>query len=285
MDDNQLCAHMRPADVQLHRAKLEGCILSIQEWCAARRLQLNPDKTELIWFGSRANLSKLNMDDLSLRLGSVVIKPSDTVRDLGVILDSELTMRPHIAKIASVCFFHLRRLRQIQRFTGQTTMQRLVSAFVLSRMDYCNVVLAGLPSSTLAPLQRVLHAAVRLVAGLGRRDHITETMKELHWLPVNYRVKFKACLLMHSAANGQCPSYIVELVTPISTVPGCSGLRSSAAGLYIVPRTRTKFGDRAFSVAGPREWNALPAAVRDIAERSAFRRALTTHLFKLAYDV
>ena len=51
------------------------------------------------------------------------------------------------------------------------TMQRLVSAFVIARLDYCNSVMAGLPASSLASLKRVLSAAVRLVAGLGPRDH------------------------------------------------------------------------------------------------------------------
>ena len=97
------------------------------------------------------------------------------MRDLGVQLDSHLTVRDHIAKITSSCFYHLRRLRQLRRIADQPMLQRLVSSFVLSRIDYCNSVLAGLPHTTLAPLQRVLHAAVRLVAGLGPRVHVTDS--------------------------------------------------------------------------------------------------------------
>ena len=112
-------------------------------------------------------MAKLNKDDLCLSLGSIVINPSETVRDLGVLLNSELTMRPHIARTASTCFVHLRRLRQLRRFADQSTMQCLVSAFVIARLDYCNSVMAGLPASSLASLNRVLSAAVRLVASLG----------------------------------------------------------------------------------------------------------------------
>ena len=110
----------------------------------------------------------------------IVINPSETVRDLGVLLDSELTMRPHIARTASTCFCHLRRLHQLRRFADQSTTQRLISAFVIARLDYCNSVMTGLPASSLTPLNRVLSAAVRLVAGLGPRDHVTEHMKHLH---------------------------------------------------------------------------------------------------------
>ena len=130
-----------------------------------------------MWFGSRSNLAKLQKDDLCLKLGSIVINPSETVRDLGVLLNSELTMRRHIARTASTCFFHLRRLRKLRRCADQSTMQRLVSAFVIANLDHYNSVVAGLSASSLAPLNRVLSAAVRLVAGLGPRDHVTGHMK------------------------------------------------------------------------------------------------------------
>ena len=81
-------------------------------------------------------MAKLHKDDLCLRLGSIVINPSETVRDLSLLLDSELTMRPYIAGIVSTCVFHLRRLRQFRRFADQSTMQRLVSAFVIARLNY-----------------------------------------------------------------------------------------------------------------------------------------------------
>ena len=100
-------------------------------------------------------------------------------------------MHDHISKTASSCFFHLRRLRQLRGVICRSTMQRLVSALVLSRLDYCNAVLSGLPSTTLDPLRRVFNAAVRLVAGLGPRDQVTEQMKELHWLPIKNRINIK----------------------------------------------------------------------------------------------
>ena len=236
-----------------------------------------------MWCDSRSNLVKLHKDELYLRLGSIVINPSETLRDLGVLLDSELTMRPHIARTASTCFFHLRRLRQLRRFADQSTMQRLVSAFVIARLDYCNSVMAGPTASSLAPLNRVLSAAVRLVAGLGPRDHVTEHMKRLYWLPTQFRIKFKLCVLMHGAVYGQSPSYIKDVFVPLSDLPGHTRLRS-AAGQYEVPFTRTQFGRRALSVAAPTEWNNLPANLRSIADITAFKKAIKTHLFRQAYS-
>ena len=122
-------------DVQYVRSGPEICILATQDWYTSRRLQLNPDKTEsdLVWVEN--NLMNLQKEAIALKTGSVVINPSNSVPDLDVLLDNELTMRPHINKISSACFYHLRRLRQLRRLVDRAMMQRLVSVFVISRLD------------------------------------------------------------------------------------------------------------------------------------------------------
>ena len=109
----------------------------------------------------------------------------------------ELTMKHHISRVVSSCFFQLRRLRQIHRSVGEEVTKRLVTALILSHLDYCNAVLAGLPQSTLQPLQQVQNAAARLVSDTKPRDHISPVLAQLHWLPVNQRITYKLCLLMH----------------------------------------------------------------------------------------
>jgi len=76
-------------------------------------------------------------------------------------------------------------------------MAQLVMSIVITRIDYCNSVIAGLPVCTLAPLQRVQNAAAGLVLNLDRRSHISPALQQLHWLPVKYRVTFKNATLMH----------------------------------------------------------------------------------------
>ena len=103
-DDTQLLAHMSLKGVQYVRSVLERCILAIQDWCSSRRLQLNLDKTVVIWVGSKNNLMKLQKEDIALKIGSVVINPSNSVRDSDVLLDNELTMWPHIDKYLRCVF-------------------------------------------------------------------------------------------------------------------------------------------------------------------------------------
>ena len=153
------------------------------------------------------------------------------------------------------------------------------------RIDYCNAILVGLPDVTLLPLQRVMNAAARFVADLGPRDHISQTMRELHWLPIRQRIDFKLATIMQGIVHGSAPEYLRNKVTPVSDLPGRRHLRSAAHGLFHVPRIRTRHGSRAFSVAGPTVWNSLPQTIRNISSVVTFKKQLKTHLFNLIYNV
>ena len=110
--------------------------------------------------------------------------------------------------------------------------------------------------ATLRPLQRAQNAAARLVANMGSRDHITPAMKELHWLPINQRITYKLCLMMHFIHTQQYPDYMRDLVSMTATTATRTGLRSASGLSYWKPRIRTKFGERAFSYSGLAAWNS-----------------------------
>ena len=278
-DNIQLYVEVAVAEVSSALTRLRNCISDIKVWCSSRRLQLNDVKTDMAWFGSHANLIKLANVDCSLSIGEVAVKPSIVVRDLGVLLDSELTLKQHISKVASCCYYHIRRLRQVSRFVSRDVMMQLTSAFILSRLDYCNSILAGLPKSTIDTLQRVQNAAARLVLGLGPRDHISDGLRQLHWLPVEARIRYKLCLLMHMVHTGRCPPYLTDVLRPVSSSSGRSGLHSATSAQYVKPRLRTVFGERAFSFAGPKLWNDLPSHLQTVTSTDSFKRQLKTHLF------
>ena len=121
-DDTQLLSHTCLAEIQ-RRHVIENCVIAIKDLCASRRLQLNPDKLKLC---DVANMAKLRKEDISLRLWSVVINPSETVHNTGPGAD-------HVS--ASMCFYHLRWLRQLRWLVDQPIMHRLVSAFIIARLD------------------------------------------------------------------------------------------------------------------------------------------------------
>jgi len=184
-------------------------------------------------------------------VGSDSIQPETVVRDLGTYLDAEMTMNQHVSKIAAASFFHLRRLRQIRRRVGTEATIRLVLVLITSRFDCCNSLLSGAPQSTLGVLQRVQNAAARLMFELEPRDHVTDSLIQLHWLPIRWRVQYKLVMLMHGVVVGTCPEYLRTIVEPAT--PSHPGLRLAAcsAPKFVVPRLRTTFSERAFSFSGP----------------------------------
>ena len=99
-------------------------------------------------------------------------------------------------------------MKEVRKLLGPDVAAKLVVSLVFSRLDYCNAILAGLPRSTIAPLQRVQNAAARFVARLGPYDHVTATLKDQHWLPIEQRIVFKLRVLIHQVHVGLAPSYL-----------------------------------------------------------------------------
>ena len=163
------------------------------------------------------------------------MKPTDVIHDLGILLDSKLTMRRHVSKMVGDCFYHLLWLQQLQRYVDIDTMKQLVSAFIFSRLDYCNAVLYGLPQSNISPLQRVQNAAARVTLGLSPRNHVHPALRKLHWLLVAHRIQYKVALLMLVRDN-RCPVYLSESVQPVSSNPVRQRLYSTSSLDFIVHR-------------------------------------------------
>jgi hypothetical protein len=110
------------------------------------------------------------------------------------------------------------------------------------------------------------------------KDHVTPYLKTLHWLPVHLRIEFKLLLLTYKILNGLAPAYLCDLIVR-KKLP--RELRSSSICDLKVPRSRTtSYGDRAFSVAAPKLWNALPPEIRDAPTLTMFKSVLKTHLFR-----
>jgi len=131
----------------------------------------------------------------------------------------------------------------------------LIQALVVSKVDCCNSVLAGVSDSDtlLRRLQSVLNAAARLVFSARRSEHITPLLCELHWLRVPERIKFRLCVLAFRCLHGTAPRYLAETLHLTTSRSSCRRLRSAATSTLIVPATRRRtLGDRAFPVAAAR---------------------------------
>ena len=182
---------------------------------------------------------------------------------------------------ALVCYYHLKNVASIRSCVTEQAAIRLVHSLVVSRLDYGNALLFGIPDVLIGKLQRVQNYAARLVVRCDRRDHITTVLKKLHWLPAKQRVTYTILLLTFRALNGLAPIYIVDMLhrhRPART------LRSANNNDLQVPSASSGYGDRAFAVSAPRLWNALPCELKIATSLISFKRLLKTHLFRMAYE-
>jgi len=115
------------------------------------------------------------------------------------------------------------------------------------------------------------------------RDHVTPTMRAVHWLSVEHRITYKLCLLMHHIHNGEAPVYLADIATATSDMESRSGLRSASGDRYEILRSLLRLRERRFAVAGPRAWNSFPARLHQIRSTVTFKRPLKSVLFQQAY--
>ena len=280
-DDTQLLkAISSVAELNPALQQLATSIGQIGKWMHDNKLKLNPEKTEFMVIASKRNIGKYQVE--SLTLGNEEIKTSSTARNLGVTIDSTRQLDTHIANILRICYFYLSWIRNIRKFISTEVTKTLVHALVLSRLDYCNSILVGLPKVKINKLQKVMNAAARLITGKAKRDHVTESLKDLHWLPVKERSEYKVNTLTYKALHGMAPSYLSDLLKIY--VPERS-LRSSDKLLLQIPRHRNNYGYRSYRCTAPSLWNDLPYDIRCKSSFICFKKALKTHLFRRAYHL
>ena len=191
-----------------------------------------------------------------------------------------------LSVLMSNCFSAMRLIRSIRRSVSKAVLLSLITALVLSRIDYGNATLAGLPARELYRLQSVLHAAARIVFSARKFDHVTPLLQELHWLRVPERITYKLASLVFRCLNGTAPMYLANSINRVSDVSMRRSLRlrSSSSTAVVVPATRrSTIGDRSFPVAAGRAWNSLPSFVTSATSLSTFKRHLKTYLFAMSY--
>ncbi len=166
----QLYLSFHPDDPTI-AARISACLTDISCWMKDHHLQLKLAKTELIVVPSNPSFHH-NFTIQFHNSFSSTITPSKTARNLGVVIDEQLTFSDHIAKTARSCRFALFNIKNIRPFLSEYASQPLVQALVLSRLDYCNALLAGLPASSIKPLQLIQNAAARLIFNEPKRMHV-----------------------------------------------------------------------------------------------------------------
>jgi len=147
-----------------------------------------------------------------------------------------LSLATHVNQLTARCYSSLRRTKSCRRALTRSASVILVNSFIVSKLDYCNSLVAGCSKQLVDKLQHVLNCAARVIFSGDRRDHVTPLLRnKLHWLRARERITFKLCLLVYKAINGLAPSYLQDLCMPVTTVFTRASLHSAARGESLVP--------------------------------------------------
>lgn len=272
-DDTQLVFSMNGKNA-VSLDQFHNCLHSTAAWLKENSLQFNGDKTEVMYC-TAGQIQRPLPANFWPDKSNNILNSANTVRNLGVLLDSNLQLNSQVNKTVTTCLSLLRALRKILPLLPISARSQVVQSVVLSRIDYCNALLLGAPDSLLRKLQRVQTMAAKLALNRTCTASASLALKDLHWLPVVQRVRFKALCIVFRALHKTGPKTLQNKFVwhcPIRT------LRS--ANLAHVPRAKkARTGGRSFSVAASSLWNALPPELWQINDLISFKKDLKTSLF------
>ena len=206
------------------------------------------------------------------------------IKNLGIIFDCNLTFNVHINHVIKTAGYHLRNIAFLKKYLDGRLITMLIHNYVISRLDYCNVLYYGLPNYILKKMQNVFNRAARLIKGLSPRERITPVLIELHWLPVKARIIFKMCVLTYQALRFGKPMYMGNMLRSFRPETAVNLRLSDDPYRLDEPRSRSNIGTRAFERSAPRLFNKLPLEVKQSPNVDIFKKKLKSFIFADCYQ-
>lgn len=279
-DDTQLYKSFDFIEINTVTNDLKNCLHEVASWMSGNKLKLNEEKTEIMVIGTPLRTNSVNLN--SLVIFDQNLNLSESFRNLGIIMDKNLTLDKHISNIRKVCYLELRKIAQIRHYLTPEITNKLVCSFVLSKLDYCNSILTSIPETKLKQLQQIQNNAARLVTRTSKRAPITPILKQLHWLPVSARINYKiASIVFQCLYVPEFPTYLKTLINQY--IPS-RNLRSSSKNLLVKPNFKlNNYGRRSFQYQSAYVWNSLPNELKSSMSLKSFKCHLKTHLFQLYF--
>lgn len=281
LTDSGVRYHTYADDTQLYQTytldesqdDISQLLETVTNWMRNHHLKLNGDKTVVKVFNRTTRIQDISLPQLPP-------PTEENVRDLGFLLDTTMSLKPQIDQVCKTLNYYLYQIRSIRDKLDVQTAKQLVNWLVLSRLNTFISLYHDLPRTLLNRLQLLLNRAARVIYKLPRHAHITEALKKLGWLSVETRAKERLLILTHQTLKTNSPAYLAELLSPYEPA---RALRSGDMNLLRIPRTRSRWGDRAFSCAAPKLWDSLPDWLRSIETTPQFKHALRNYLLQIEF--
>ena len=271
-DDHQLyCSFSAHNQVFMLGPNIIDLLTKVKHWMNTFFVKLNESKTNIIVFAPKRIEKDITINGLFI--DNKCIRFSNVVENLGVLLDNQLTFKQQITKCTQSCYMSIKKISSVKSFLDSNHRKVLVTALILSQLDYCNGLLYNVDNTLLKQLQKVENCAAKLIFNRRKYDTgLSSLYTSLHWLQIKQRIVFKILLLVHKGIYSQAPVYLRELITLSYNFSRTGNLISSV-------KTRYASSDGAFSVCAPCLWNTLPTTLKFECSTVQFKRKLKEYLF------
>ena len=250
-------------------------LLRFRDWCFDNRLLINQDKTKLIIYGSRQMTERLPQFHLSL-LGKELV-PTQSVKDLDVTLDKNLTFNNHVVNTVSFCMSALRQISRVKHIFKEDLRIAIINALVFSKLYYCSSVWSNTTDTNIRKLQSAQNFAALIVSNTKKYDHVTPVLKRLRWLPVKTNLYFRDAVMAFKCMRCMAPEYLGNKFIFRGNV---SGRATRSSQQLNIPLFKTETGQRSFSYRIVNIWNNLPSEIKLSQCLNSFKRNLRKYLLK-----
>lgn len=286
-DDSQIYIELeRTSDLQAEKEKVESCLKEIQVWMSTNFMKLNSSKTKLIIFNpprSPYNVPLVNTN-FCIKFNEKELEESSSVKVLGSTLSPDFRLNSFINTKLKSCKNEIRNLKHVRGSLDIDTRFMLINNLILTKLDYCNSLLAGCTQIEIKRLQTVMNDAVRFVYSLNRRTHISQYLFKLHLLPVKFRILFKLCTLAYSIISGTAPKYLSDVFSAYQPISTMVLRHDSGRDNKMLVYTAGNLPNKCIFQKLLDAWNELPFYLRSAESSDNFKKKLKTYYFPRAYD-
>ena len=257
-DDTQILVTGNKRNLTSLVQRMESAMCTLYQWFSQNHMKVNASKTQLIVLGTRQMLK--DIPKISINVNGVKVDEIPRVKNLGVVLDRNLTYEPHVNQLVGRCTGLLIGLSHARHCLPRDVLPTLVNGLVISLVRYCITVYGNSTVHSITRIQRLLNFCARVVSGRRRREHVRDVINELNWLSAQDLAMYRAlCLLKSTIAHGQP----YDLSRNIAYVQSVRQRSTRQDGQLALPRISTESGRRQFAFRAARAFNDLPPATRE----------------------
>ena len=204
----KVCLSFESSLAELAKMRIKTCVSDIDRWMLQNLLKLSRSKTELLVLNAKHRPSP---PIAAVAIGDAVINPSKTAQNISAVCDSSLSVEEHVKASCKSAFFHLSNIAQIWKHLPTQAAETLIHSFVTSKVDFCNSLLYGVPNQLIRKLQSIQNSVARLLTYTNKQGHIKPVLKQLHWLPVEFRIQCKILLMTFKCLNDTASDHLKDL--------------------------------------------------------------------------